>query len=379
MADRPVDSASESRRARREHRTRRRWRNAASIVALLAVLVGFGLVLTETVRFGGGDRPSLARTIDTTRPRSTASTTTTTLKGRPCRAPITDPAPLRLWIGGDSLAGTLGPSLGTIAGATGVVQPQFDSRVSSGLTNPTFFNWADHATKEMTRLDPEIAVFIIGANDFAAPMSTSVGADGQPQWKTDYTARIEAMLTAFGADTRTVVWIGSPPFKDDRNEQIKQIDELAKSVIAKHPNVAYVDAYALFTDADGKYAASLAPLDTPNADPVPVRAGDGVHLTTQGGERLAKAVYSVIDAQCSVTKQAVPGVVKATIQTEGSTTVSGGTNRGGTVQTSPPATAPPTTSPPVATAPATTAPTAAPTTTTTTPPESTTTTKAPAP
>ena len=74
-----------------------------------------------------------------------------------------------MWVGGDSLAGSLGPSLGTIAGATGVVQPYFDSRVSSGLTNPTFFDWPSHAEKEMARLNPEIAVFIIGANDYLAP------------------------------------------------------------------------------------------------------------------------------------------------------------------------------------------------------------------
>ena len=226
MAERPVDSdAHVSRRVRRQHRSRRRWRGITSIVALVVVLVVFGLVITETVRFGGGDTPSLARTVDSTRPRSTGSATTTTLPGRPCRAPLTDAAPLRLWMGGDSLAGSLGPALGTITGATGVVQPQFDSRVSSGLTNSSFFNWPSHAVAEMNRLDPEIAVFIIGANDFAAPMNTANDADGQPAWKATYTGLIEDMLTAFGADTRTVVWIASPPFKDDRNAQIEQLDD----------------------------------------------------------------------------------------------------------------------------------------------------------
>ncbi len=371
MADRPVDSdAHVSRRVRRQRRARRRWRSTASIVALIAVLVGFALVITETVRFGGSDSPSLAQTTDTTKAGSTGSTTTTTLAGRPCRAPLTDAAPLRLWMGGDSLAGSLGPALGTIAGNTGVVQPQFDSRVSSGLTNPTFFNWPDHATKEMSRLDPEIAVFIIGANDFGAPLNTTNGADGQAAWKASYTAAIESMLTSFAAEARTVVWISSPPFKDDRNEQIKELDDLTKSVIEEHKNVAFVDGYALFSDADGKYAASLPPLDDPNGDPVPLRAGDGVHLTAQGGERLAKAVYAVIDAQCKVTAQAVPGVVKTTLQTEGSTQVAGGTSRGGTVQTTPPATTPPATSPPATSPPATSPPQD--TTATTSPPATTT-------
>ena len=91
----------------------------------------------------------------------------TTIGAATCR-PLTVQRPLRLWVGGDSLAGSLGPSLGTIAGATGVVQPYFDSRVSSGLSDPGFFDWPDHATTEMARLDPEVVVFIIGTNDWTA-------------------------------------------------------------------------------------------------------------------------------------------------------------------------------------------------------------------
>ena len=347
-----------------------------SVVAITLLLVGFGLVITETVRLGGGDRPSLAGVVSATPSSRPGASTTTTIPGRPCRSPLTDADPLRLWIGGDSLAGSLGPALGTVAGGTGVVQPQFDSRASSGLTIPSFFNWPEHARKEMERLNPEIAVFIIGANDFNAPLNgAAVGEDGQPAWRAEYTALVDEMLAAFDTGVRTVVWVGSPVFKDEqRDVAIRQIDELMREVVGKHRNVAYVDAYTLFADAEGKYASSLPPLTDPNAEPVPVRSGDGVHFTAQGGERLAQAVYGVLDAQCRTTAQAVPGVVKGTIQTEGSTQVVGGTSRSGTPQTSPPATgsqsvtpaptappetAPPETAPPETTsAPATTAPTA---------------------
>jgi hypothetical protein len=353
-----LPDAHVTRRDRRAHRSRRRWRRGATIVAGIALLVGFGLVVTETVRFGGGERPSLAGTVAAPgATRAPSSSTTTTIPGRKCRAPLTEADPLRLWIGGDSLAGSLGPALGTIAGGTGVVQPQFDSRVSSGLSSKGFFDWPDHAAKEMARLNPEVAVFIIGANDFNTPMNDTEGADGQPAWKTEYAALVEEMLATLDPNVRTVVWIGSPVFEDERRDAaIKQIDDLAHDVVAKHENVAYVDAYTLFTDADGEYAESLAPLDEPDAEPVPVRAGDGVHLTSQGAERLARAVYAIVDGQCRTTAQALEGVVKGTIQTEGSTLVVGGTNRGGTVQTSPPASAPQATNPPATTAPPATSP-----------------------
>lgn len=356
----PSPNAHVSRRDRRTQRTRRRWRRVATAIALIAVAVGFGLVITETVRIGGDERPSLAGTVES--PGATvasgSSTTSTTIPGRPCRSPLSDAEPLRLWIAGDSLAGALGPALGTIAGGTGVVQPQFDSRVSSGLTSPGFFDWPEHATKELARLNPEVAVFIIGANDFGAPVNRAEGADGEPVWKAEYAGLVEEMLAVLDPGVRTVVWIGSPAFADDeRDAAIKQIDDLTRDVVSRHDNVAFVDAYTLFTDPDGEYASSLPPLDEPDGAAVPVRAGDGVHLTAQGAERLAQAVYAVLDAQCATSAQAVPGVVKGTIQTEGSTLVVGGTTRGGSVQTSPPATTPAVTSPPATTAPpATTTP-----------------------
>ena len=183
------------------------------------------------------------------------------------------------------------------------------------------------------------------------------------------------MLAALGAGGRTVLWIGAPSFEDtERDTSIKAIDELTKEVVSRREGAAYVDAYALFTDATGNYQSSLPPLDDPAGEPVPVRGGDGVHFTTQGADRLARAVFPLIDAQCKVTAQAVPGVVKGTIETEGSTQVVGGTGRtGGSVQTSPPATSPPATSPPETSPPATSPPeTSPPTTQATTEPTTTT-------
>ncbi|MEX1007963.1 MAG: DUF459 domain-containing protein [Acidimicrobiia bacterium] len=332
-----------------------------TLAAAIVIAAGFGLLATETVRFGGGDRPTLAGAVRAEPSATTSSSTTTTLPGRPCRSPLTDPDPLRLWVGGDSLAGSLGPSLGTIAGATGVVQPYFDSRVSSGLTNPTFFDWPRQAEKEMARLNPEIAVFIIGANDYLAPTTrrsttgtgtaTSTTTTGDDAWKADYANRVEAMLTTLSAPERTVIWVGPPPFKNDRdNDGIEQINEVSKEVIARHPDAVFVDDYAMFLDEKGKYTDKLP---DENGNVITVRSGDGVHFTTEGGNLLARAVYKLVDAQCRVIAQRVPGVTKVTIQTQGSTLVAPGSNnrQGDTIATTPPATAPSTTAPPTTTAP----------------------------
>ena len=159
------------------------------------------------------------------------------------------------------------------------------------------------------------------------------------------------MLATLSAPDRTVIWVGPPPFKNDHdNVAIQQISEVSKAVIARHPDAVFVDDYSMFLDANGKYTDRLPDA---NGNLINVRSGDGVHFTTEGGNQLARAVFGVIDAQCRVTAQAVAGVTKQTIQTEGSTLVApGGNNRqGGTVATTPPATSPPATHATRATAP----------------------------
>ena len=154
-----------SRRRQAARRQRRHARNhALGVIAAVLGLVLAGLWLTDTVRLPSGRGPHLAGSSPAPRqlagsdtsPRSTDTT---------IRRALTPDQPLRLWIAGDSLAGSLGPSLGAMTATTGVVQPQYDSRVSSGLLSPSFFNWPRHAAEQLRVLDPEVVVFIIGTND----------------------------------------------------------------------------------------------------------------------------------------------------------------------------------------------------------------------
>lgn len=345
-----------------------------------ALVVGFGLVATETVRLGRTDRPTFAGTVEAVAHQPAVTLALPSVAGRPCRSPLTDSDPLRLWVGGDSLAGSLGPALGALAGATGVVQPYFDSRVSSGLANPGFFDWPKHAAKEMARLDPEIVVFIIGANDFLVPVARpgttdAVGPAPEAPWKADYRARVETMLSVLAGPNRTIIWVGPPPFKNERdNTGVQQVSDLSRDVVAERADAVFVDGYSLFLDANGKYAEKLVDRQ---GNLVTMRTGDGVHFTNDGGRHLARAVFTLVDEQCDVTAQAVPGATKRTIQTEGSTLVDPRSSRQGEpLVTTPPATAPPTTdTAPTETVPTTSSPPAetAPPTSTTIPEPTTTT------
>jgi len=328
----------------REYQRELRLIGIGLVSATLAVGVTFWA--TDTWRIHGDAGPTLA---------AHATTVPVTAHGvssqPPCRSPLTSNAPLRLWIGGDSLAGSLGPSLGTLAGNSGVVQGTFDSRVSSGLSSPGFFNWPQHATQQFPRLDPEVVVFIIGANDGMVPQAQPTDARGVPVWRATYAQLVSQMLDVLTFGGRSVYWVGSPPLRDTQLDAgVKQINDVAQQVVRQRRGVTYVDAYQLFSDSQGHYSATLPGA---NGRPELVRTDDGVHFTPAGADRLARAIFGLLDPRCRITAQAIPGAAKPVIEVPGATQVPTQGRPSTPTPTRPPATSPPATAPPATTTPQT--------------------------
>ena len=297
-------------------RPARRERIAFAAVAAI-VLIATGVVTALVVDgsssgTGGAPREVFA-------PIITASTAPID-KQQPCRAPLDPDDPLRLWIGGDSLAGSLGPALGELAAATGVAAPVYDSRSGSGLSTPDFFDWPEHATAEMDRLDPEVVVFIMGTNDFSIPSpsaGTTTSSTSEPAWRPEYAARVEEMLAIFhGTTDRFVYWVGAPPLRDKRADAgVREINAVAREVIDRDARAVYFDEYALFASESGGFTATLP---RPGKSDVHVRADDGVHFTDAGGTVLGAAVYVPIDQRCRLDEQAVAGVTQPVVKVPGS-------------------------------------------------------------
>ena len=294
------------------------------------------------------------------------STTVTTVPGLPCRSGLTPAAPLRLWIAGDSIAYSIGNGLGKKAANTGVVAPVYESRVSSGLSTPGFFDWPNRVSQELPRLNPEVVVFVMGTNDWAVPQATPVDASGAPAWKAPYRARVQAMVEALTANGRSLYWVGPPVLRDPKQEAgVRDLAAVIESVVDAAPNAKFFDLHDLLDGDDGSYT----PYVDVDGKKLQVRAGDGVHLTPDGADFVGDALFTKLDAQCRLKAQAVANSRQQVVETQGSTSVAAGSTA-----TAPPA---PTTPPTVA---VTTPPTIAatiPTTTGTTSPPPTATTLAP--
>lgn len=319
------------RAARRADRRRRRnWIVAAAVGAVVLVLLGGFAASTVMAGDGGAE---VARTVATRAPSpptvAVAGASVTTVPGLPCRSGLTANAPLRLWIAGDSIAYSVGTGLGKKAANTGVVAPVYESRVSSGLASPGFFDWPKRVSEELPRLNPEVVVFVMGTNDWAVPQATPLDASGQPAWKTTYAQRVQSMVDALTANGRTLYWVGPPVLRDSKQEAgATQVATVIRQVVDPAPRAEYFDLHDLLDTDGGTYTATV----DDGGKKLQVRADDGVHLTPDGADFVGSALFARLDDQCRLKAQAVADAKQPLVETRGSTSVGPGTT----------ATAPPT-------------------------------------
>jgi hypothetical protein len=351
-------------RAARRARARRKRGQRITAIAVGVVLVCIGAVAAVAVLSGGGtqtadasSRPAVRVAGAHTSAQAGAPSAQAGAPGTRCRSPLTPDAPLRLWIAGDSIAWSIGQSLGKRAAATGVVAPVYESRVSSGLSSPGFFDWPQRISEEIPRLNPEVIVFVMGTNDWLTAQPTPLDASGQPAWTATYAAQVQAMVDAMARDGRTLYWIGAPILRDSHEDPgAKAVDDVIENVVDHHADAHYVDARALLDAPDGTYTSTLE-IDGHN---VTVRTGDGVHPTADGADIVSDSVFTALDRQCDVRDQAQPKSPQTLVETKGSTSVGQAASGGATSGSATPATSAPTSPPTITTTPATTPATTAP-------------------
>jgi hypothetical protein len=218
----------------------------------------------------------------------------------PTVRPASPAEPLRLWVGGDSLAGIFGQSLVRMSSDTGLISATLDYRISTGLARPDYFDWPAQLQKVSIEADPEIVVLVFGSND-SQGLRTPAGDVYQPMsdgWRTEYARRVGGVMDLLDKPGRLIVWVGLPPMRDgDFSTRLADINAIAASEADKRAGVIYVDSWSVLGDPSGQYAAYL----TDGAGHVElVREPDGVHLTRAGGDRLAAVVLAAIEREVNL-------------------------------------------------------------------------------
>jgi uncharacterized protein len=203
---------------------------------------------------------------------------------------------LRVWIAGDSLILVPGYAIARAAGADPAVEPvgTVDGRVATGLERPDVFNWFREIPKQVKALQPDAVVLGFGGNDdhdymTGLPDGTTIDAFGGPAWAKEYGRRVGVVMDAINRAGASVIWVGLPITRDE--QQSRRFDVInavvRKQALKRSGKAEYVDTYTTFASDDGGFSEYL---QDAAGQSVKVRAGDGVHFETAGGEMIAREV-----------------------------------------------------------------------------------------
>ncbi len=207
------------------------------------------------------------------------------------RMPSAD-APLRVLVVGDSIATDLGWAL---QNADAPLAVTVDTRPASGLARPDYFDWQAQLTLDLERDRPELVVVMLGGNDAQGFLVDQRPVTfGTEEWRATYASRVRALMELARRGGRGVLWVGLPVMRDAFfSDEIRALDE-TYAAEATATGTRYVDAWPLFADAQGRYAAYL-----PDAGGVlrAMRQPDGIHLSMDGARRLAARVLGTIASE----------------------------------------------------------------------------------
>jgi hypothetical protein len=300
------DSPSTGSRRRRLATRQRRTRIVGAVIAVALIALGTGAAMALRANDKTDATPADNRPVtDSSVPTPDSTVVRVNRLGPP--RPISHNNPLKLWIGGDSLAGSFGPALGQTVGATGVVDATIDYKVSSGLADQGIRNWDEHAMQEMADSDPDHVVFIIGANDASIASTYDGNNDGVPDWEAGYRDKVDRMMEILtgGSRHRLVYWLGPPTMGDHTlNKGAYALGKLMRSEAQKFaPDIVYIDTYKLFSDENGDYSRDLPDA---NGEIQEMRISDGVHFSVDGAKYLADKLWSRLNKRWQITAQADP-------------------------------------------------------------------------
>ncbi len=254
------------------------------------------------------DAIDVAIVIPSTQDGSTAAPTPAKPATKPPGKPkFTPQKKLRLWIAGDSLVITPGYSITRAASASPVIDSVggVDGRVATGLTRPDVYNWFDEIREQVKTLRPNVVVLDFGGNDDKAymtglPEGTTIGEFGGPSWKKEYRRRVAGVMNIINRAGATVVWIGLPVTRSEAQTQRFDIVNavVQKEAKARGSKAIFVDTYTMFAGDTGGFTEFL---ENAKGDTVKVRAGDGVHFDTAGGDMIAREVLKQLNATFDLT------------------------------------------------------------------------------
>jgi hypothetical protein len=290
----------DDRRARRRRQQKARRRSlilGLVVIAVAAVAVAAVVMLSgRSPATGAATSPAALATsasqgsaaMPSRTSSSPASTPSPTPTPSPTRPPLDRPTkkhPLRVYFGGDSLAGLPGVLFAQHGAKSGLMKVRTDYQVASRLTNTDPVDWPARLKSQLDAGHPDVGVFMIGANDTGMPMLAHGEFTMYPKktWLAEYQRRVRKLVTIMlRSGVKRVYWVGMPVMPSaSESTKMRRLNRLFEDAAAHSPDLVYVDTYDLLATKKGGFIAAL-------------RSGDGVHFTNEGAWRIADAVWAAM-------------------------------------------------------------------------------------
>ncbi|MEZ5382922.1 MAG: DUF459 domain-containing protein [Microthrixaceae bacterium] len=220
---------------------------------------------------------------------------------------VTPAVPLDVHVAGDSM----GQPLGQLMEAAGADDPtlnvSYEYKISSGLARPDYYNWPARFAQIARDTKPEALVIMIGGNDvqeLTDPAGSVVALPGTPEWSEEYGKRVEELFDGLRADNRRLFWVMHPTVASSKMQRsVDAMNTEVTEAAADRPWVVLVDGAELTAGPDGGYADYLT---LPDGEQIDCRQGDGIHLTSDCTDLVARATVTAIGEAWAIGETAPP-------------------------------------------------------------------------
>jgi hypothetical protein len=207
-----------------------------------------------------------------------------------------EPGALTITVYGDSLGDGVWEGLYLLLRADKQVRVQRHSQLGAGLTRPDFDAWLKSLKSELEKTPPDVAVFMVGANDQQGIRDENrIGyVFASEGWQQVYGARVDAVMAEFHERHIPTVWLGLPVMrKTEYNSGARVLDSIFEAA-AERNHVTFLPLASAFTDAAGNFVVYMHDGEHRYHQ---VRAEDGIHFTTYGYQLIAEKVWPKIQQQ----------------------------------------------------------------------------------
>jgi len=193
----------------------------------------------------------------------------------------------RLLVTGDSLAYYLGQQLAQARRGLATI---VDSKHSSGLARPDYFDWTAYARKQVAADKPTTVVLFLGGNDCQPLRRNGTGswtAVGTASWSAEYQRRVAELLKVYVDGGATHVhWLGLPIAKDPEISNCYRMLNAASTAAARSVRgVVWTETWSLYS-VNGRYSDRI--------QGVLARQEDGIHFTYEGTRFVTRRVLGLL-------------------------------------------------------------------------------------